>query len=235
MAPTVSQFYSPAFSTRNVSIQMRITRARLVRLSTFAIVVSALPFALGAQRVPTITPKDCDNALETMSKDHFDRTKAQSVDAFLTLDRCPNQSVQLRQVSFRELRSSTDTIALSIMLNESADWRDGRIFDAASALARDAGASPAARLFAIAAMERQISPSMYRSPERFLDGPAPDGEILPNGGITCSVTAPDHTAQRQGPTPLPSDAREQLRALLDRIEADSSSPAMVRRAARCVH
>lgn len=122
----------------------------MIRLLTCLLAVGLLPLAASAQaNSDSIKHRnDCRLAIQVITTG---QPAARSDWAMTFVRECAGFPAALRN-SLSAARNSRDTAALA-RLTAPADWlRDGDVFTAAFELARDRGASPVARVFAIRVM-----------------------------------------------------------------------------------
>jgi hypothetical protein len=102
------------------------------------------------------------------------------------------------------------------------------LFEAATEIALDRGASTEARVFAISALFTATSLDSYADYEHLVGGFRADGHVA--GGCETIVSG----EFRRTDTPLPADAVARVASVRQRILADGSEPMDVRTAATCL-
>jgi hypothetical protein len=203
---------------------MMIMRSYTYRLASLALTLM-LPHFASAQ--DSRADHDCTKAARIVAKGHPE--KMQEV-AYTTLLSCPTESAQVFIGVISDLRTSTDTAAFKWLLLEGTEFRDGTVFEAARAVAQDAGATPEARAYSLVMLDRLLDRANYRP------------VLLPRAGIDaaairtreCRSVSVTDIAQQPGATPLPSDASARLHALASRLANDASAPPLLRRTAACM-
>lgn len=194
----------------------------LVLIGTTAISSRTLAQRANAQpALSTASDKDCTKAAKTVDKGHPAK-KLDPARAFLMY--CPKQRAEFYVNSFADLRTSRDTAELSRISLESSQVRDGAIFNAVAAVARDASATVEARIYALTTMERLVSPGAY-TPVR----------MLSTVTAGCAVAVESDAGQQAGTTPFPTDALEQLRTMARQLVANVSTPPLLLSAASCIN
>ena len=135
---------------------------------------------------------------------------------------CPEAGEALAQ-QLSGLRQSSDTAQLEAYLGRVQGLRDGGLFQAATTLAQDRGATTLARITALKVLLRQPG---------FLWG----GELADfanaNGGA-CALVKVSQTAETRG-APLPGNYIDAIQALVAQMANDSTDAVSVRNAAGCV-
>ncbi len=128
----------------------------------------------------------------------------------------------------------TDAVALQDFMQFVDAWRDSTIFDAATQLATNGGASPTARVFGVRHLLVLTHPyNLYTFAGLTAGTPTvqlPDSSQLTTVG--CGGAIGSEAGDRVG-TPLPADFVARIQATLASLIADPSTPDVVRNAARC--
>lgn len=196
----------------------------MIRLLTCLLAVGLLPLAASAQaNSDSIKHRnDCRLAIQVITTG---QPAARSDWAMTFVRECAGFPAALRN-SLSAARNSRDTAALA-RLTAPADWlRDGDVFTAAFELARDRGASPVARVFAIRVMMWVYLPGMELSYSHLIA----DGDDIP----TCGGIGPSLHGDIVRRAPLPSGWEENGRALGRLLASDGTESVQVRQAARCL-
>lgn len=124
-------------------------------------------------------------------------------------------------------RESRDTASLA-RITAPTDWmRDRAVFDAALALVQDRGASAEARVFAIRPLIWSLWPGGELNYGHLVDT---DGD----GVWSCGGMGPSAEGEITEGTPLAAGWVARAHAVARAIVADSTAPASVRQAAKCL-
>ena len=141
----------------------------------------------------------------------------------------PAQRVEAYLAAMQQARSSTDLSFVRTAFLPVAAFRDGMLLDQVLSVAGDRSASIPARVVAFMALASILDPRASPTYEGFIGGFDEYG--LPRGG--CSRRLAHPIASVQGPAAFPSDYRERIAALAERVARDTSETADVRSAATC--
>ena len=142
----------------------------------------------------------------------------------------PVNRVSVYLTAMQQARTSEDLPFIRRALLPVTAFRDRMLFEKVLSIAGDKGASVPARVVALMALATILDPAISPTYEGFVGGL--DGYGLPRGGCSRRLAHPVGVAQ--GPTALPSDYREVIAAVAERVARDVSEAADVRSAASCV-
>lgn len=199
------------------------------------IVACALLVSVGraarAQGATNADAKTCDKAARIVEKGHPAQKEA---DAFLTLSGCGTVGANAIAAGLLTYANETDPVVLDAFMSQADNWRDAAIFDAATTLATNGSATPAARVFAVRHLLKLTHPYFTYSYGGLTAGDsttaAPDGTVLTT--IGCSTALGSESPDRVG-TPLPADYATRIQTTLSSLAASPATPTVVRNAVRC--
>ncbi len=175
--------------------------------------------------------KSCDKAARIVEKGHPEKKLA---GAFLTLNVCGAAGASALATGLLTYTQETDPVALQDFMQFVDAWRDSTIFAAATQLATNSAASPAARVFGVRhllVLTHPFNRYTFAGLTR-LDTviTLADSSQLTTAG--CGGGIGSEAGDRVG-TPLPADFESRIQATLAALVAAPETPAIVRAAARC--
>ena len=142
----------------------------------------------------------------------------------------PEHRVGVYLAAMQQARASTDLPFIRRALLPLTAFRDRMLFEKVLSIASDKAASVPARVVAFMALASILDPTISPTYEGFIGGL--DEQGLPRGG--CSRTLAHPVGLAEGPTPFPSDYRNLIAAVAERVARDASETSDVRSAAACV-
>lgn len=164
---------------------------------------------------------DCKKAVHIV-----ERGKPEKKDdwAWSTVLGCGAEGGVAARGAWLQARSETDTAQLEALYSRLWSFRDAALFDAARSLATDASASAQSRVYSSMLLIGLL-----------LDNKDPQYGFFTTVGTygVCRVGSVYDRSIADG-TPLPSDARELVRSVGRQLQAETSAPAIVQSAGRCV-
>lgn len=185
-----------------------------------AVVLALLPRAAVAQRVDEVQHRnECRLAAQVITTGN---PASKTVWAASRIGTCGAAAGAAVADGLRANRASRDMAVLSRLGDVAVVLRDGAMFEAATSILEDAGASPEARVFASRVLVLGLQPHLYVTYPQLAEG---DCYGAFRGG--------DATPTRGG-APISSGLVERARDAGRRVSGDSATPAIVRSAARCV-
>jgi hypothetical protein len=198
-------------------------------LLSSVILLGASP-RLQAQSV--VSEKECEKAAKIIARGHPEKKER---DAFALLSACGSVGANALATGLGQYRSETDTVALELFMRPVDGWRDATIMDAAARLASDPAAAVPARVFAIRHLTRLVNPLFLFQYGNLAVGDSAvrdaSGNLL-SLSLGCAHVGGSWFPSRVG-TPLPTDYRARIQALLVGLAKDSAAPTSVRNAAQC--
>jgi hypothetical protein len=135
--------------------------------------------------------------------------------------RCPETAEALSQ-RLRAAAGSRDTAALNAITAPAIELRDGRLFEAALAVASDQGATVEARIFAIRTLIHSMRPGGLITYDGLADR---EGD--------CYGGGPSVHQQITAGSPLPSDYVERVHTLGRQLMSNTAAPPSIRHAGMC--
>lgn len=141
----------------------------------------------------------------------------------------PAQRVDAYLAAMEQARRSADVNFIRRSVLPVVLVRDGTLFETVLSIAADRSASVPARVVAFMAMASIRNPVASPSYRGFIGGLDEYG--MPRG--ECSRRLAHSIEPTHGPTPFPSDFRQRIEAVRDRVRRDTSEAGDVRSAAAC--
>ena len=173
--------------------------------------------------------KDCDKAARIVAKGHPQKKEE---DAFATLVGCGATGGNAIASGIAQYTTETDLVALDAFMHQADNWRDSTVMAAMTALA---AATPQARVFAVRHLITRVQPSIVYSYAGLTAGNSTttdaEGTTITTQG--CRAQMSSDSGNFVG-TPLPSDYVARARQTLASLVAGTSTPTVVRNAARCL-
>jgi hypothetical protein len=170
-----------------------------------------------------VSADDCARAAGVVAR--ADASGGEQQWAHAVVAACPEQIGAALASAVRGSGTRADQSARERISSMARRVRDGRVFEAAAAVARDPAAGAAPRRTALTVLAYQLDRAGYIDPVRLAE--ARDDEVCPRSYLSHDLPSADGA-------PLPSGAATTARTLAKALAADSSQPASVRVAARCV-
>lgn len=141
----------------------------------------------------------------------------------------PAQRVDAYLAAMEQARRSADLPFIRRSVLSVVAIRDGALFEKVLSIAADGSASVPARVVAFMALASIRNPGVSPSHRGFIGGLDEYG--MPRG--ECSRRLAHPIEPTPGATQFPSDFRQRIEAVRDRVRRDTSEPADVRSAAAC--
>ena len=141
----------------------------------------------------------------------------------------PERRVTAYKSAMLQARVSDDVAFISRALLPAAGFRDGTLFEEVLSIAGDKTATVPSRVVAFMALASMRNPRISPSYEGFIGGLDEYG--APQGG--CSRRLAHERPYSPGPTALPSDFVDRIKAVAARVGDDMTEPKDVRSAAAC--
>ena len=202
---------------------------RFIRCSFAAVFVLLVHRGLSAQRVPA---SSCDSAATIVAAGHPSEANAWSYSAIRS---CRNVGGVAFATGLVRYKTETDIAALEAFMSQLDNWTDAYVFDAVVGLATDTTATAQARVFAVRHLMYVLQPILlytYAGLTRKADTTqTPDMMTWQEVGCTGNLISAPHGAIRG--VPLPVDYQQRIRATLSSLATSSTTPIVVRYAAKC--
>lgn len=175
--------------------------------------------------------KACEKAAQIVEKGHPAKKLGA---AFLTLSTCGTMAADALVTGLSQYTQEGDPLVLEEFMREIDNWRDGRIFDAVTALVTNAGAAAPARVFAVRHLLILTHPFLVYSYAGLTVGEVTTSDAdLERTTIGCRAMMTSESAG-QVAYPLPPNYATVIQSTLDSLASSASTPTIVRNAARCV-
>lgn len=162
------------------------------------------------------------------------RVDASTASSFALNERCGATGGNAIARGLESLRSEKDTLVLSRFMAYADVWRDARVMHTAMEIAESDSSSVPARIFAIRHLLTILNPHrryQYAGMVRGIDSSSSTPDLVIYRP-SCRPAYVSEARQVNGEN-LPADHAARIRAILQRLRADTTVPNPIRNAALC--